>query len=85
MKDYKEINWRKLKITLMAKNHWGDFHFLPDIELSITYQVPTFIFQWMIFRMDILIHKRLPDWFMDYVWSVMNFDFLFKEEDDEKE
>lgn len=82
MKTYKEFKYKKLTFTFMAMNHWGDFHFLPGIELSITYSVPKFIFQWMIFRMDILINKHLPDWFMDHVWSVMNFDFLFNKDED---
>ena len=32
--------------------------------------------------MDMVIYKFLPNWFMDHVWSVLNFDFIKKKENE---
>ena len=32
--------------------------------------------------MDVVIYKRFPNWFMEYVWSVLNFDFIKKKENE---
>lgn len=71
-----------ISVNFIFMNHWGDFHILPSFRLSITYSIPTFIIEWMVFRLDIEIYKHLPNWFMNHVWSWMNFDFLKKKEDD---
>lgn len=71
-----------VEVTFLFMNHWGSIYILPSIELSINYSIPTIILQWWVFRMDIVIYKHLPDWFMDHVWSVLNFDFIKKKENE---
>ena len=73
-----DIYIRKLKIGIkfIFMNHWGDLWLLPCVYMNVTYSMPTFVFQWWVFRMDIEIRRRFPDWFMKYVWSVINLDFL---------
>lgn len=72
-----------IEFKFLFMNHWGDLYILPSLQLSITYSMPTFIFNWWVFRMDIIIWKHLPDWFMKYVWSFLNLDFIKKKEKDE--
>lgn len=67
-----------------SMNHWGDIYILPSIHISVTYSMPTIIFQWWIFRIDWIIWKRLPNWFMKYVWSTLNFDFEWLKKDKEE-
>ena len=63
--------------------HWGIIYILPSIEASMTYNMLTFILSWGIFRFDILIHYRLPDWFVKYIWGFFQLDFIdwFKTKD----
>ena len=69
-------------IQFIFMNHWGSIYILPSIELSVNHSMPTIILQWWVFRMDIIIYKFLPDWFMKHVWSVLNFDFIKKKENE---
>lgn len=79
----KDIKIGKATFKFIFMNHWGSFHFIPNLNMSVSYSVPTFTFQWMVFRVDMCIYRHLPEWFMKYVWSIMNFDFLVKKEDTE--
>ncbi len=63
--------------------HWGNIYIFPNLYISITYNIPTIVFQWWIFRIDWIIWKRFPDWFMKYVWSTLNFDFEWLKKDDQ--
>lgn len=74
-----------IKFEFLFMNHWGSIYLLPNIEVSITYSIPTIILQWWVFRLDIHIYRRLPDWFMEHVWSVINLDFLKKNENEFEE
>lgn len=65
-------------------NHWGFIYILPSIQISVTYNVPTISFQWWIFRIDWFTWKRLPDWFMKYIWDTLNFDFNWLKKDKEE-
>lgn len=69
-------------IQFIFMNHWGSIYILPSIELSINYSMPTIILQWWVFRVDVVIYKRFPNWFMEYVWSILNFDFIKKKENE---
>lgn len=73
-----------ISIRGMIMNHWGGIYILPSVKLSITYNIPTIIAVWWIFRLDIIFYNRLPDWFMEKVWSVLNLDFWFKEDKGDK-
>lgn len=64
----------KFKFTLMR--HWGSIYILPNIEISVTYNIPTIIICWWIFRLDIIIYYRLPNWFMKYIWGFFQLDFI---------
>lgn len=44
--------------------------------------MPTIILQWWVFRVDVVIYKRFSNWFMEHVWSVLNFDFIKKKENE---
>ena len=73
---------KRLKhLDFIFMNHWGGFYLLPSLSIDIVYGRATWTFVWLVFRVDYKSYKRLPDWFMEYVWSVMNFDFLKKKED----
>lgn len=74
-----------VKFQFLFMNHWGDLYILPNLQLSINYSIPTIIFQWWVFRLDMIIYKHLPDWFMKYVWSALNFDFIKKKEKEYEE
>lgn len=66
----------KIKFNPIFMNHWGIIDLLPSIRISITYNVPTIHFQWLVFRLDVVIYHELPDWFMNSIWSFLNFDFI---------
>lgn len=73
---------KRLKhFSFIFMNHWGSFYLLPSLSIDIVYSQATWTFVWLVFRVDYKSYKRLPDWFMKYVWSVMQFDFLKKKED----
>lgn len=72
-----------MKVKCLLMNHWGVVHLLPCLDISIIYSTPTIIFMWLVFRMDIIFYKRLPNWFMKYIWGFLNFDFIKKREADE--
>lgn len=74
-----------IKFKFIFMNHWGSIYLLPNIEVSITYSMPTIILQWWVFRLDIHIYRHLPNWFMEHVWSVINLDFLKKKENEFEE
>lgn len=61
---------------------WGDLYLLPHIDISIFYSRPTITFAWGIFRLDMKIHKTLPDWLMK-VWDILTLNFRNKDEEDE--
>lgn len=65
-------------------NHWGSIYILPSLEIDVVYSQPTIIFKWWIFRIDWVIWKRFPDWFMKYIWSTLNFDFEWLKKDKEE-
>lgn len=69
-----------VKVSFLFMNHWGSLYILPCVELSVNYSMPTIILQWWVFRVDIVIYKRFSNWFMEHVWSVLNFDFIKKKE-----
>ena len=64
-------------------NHWGIIDLLPAIRISVTYSRPTIILQWLVFRLDIEFWHRLPDWFMNSIWSILNFDFIKRKDEQE--
>jgi len=75
-----------IEIKFLTMKHWGYLYLLPSLTLDVCYSMPTLIFMWWIFRIDIIIYKRFPDWFMKYVWNTLNLDFDYlkkKKEDDE--
>lgn len=74
-----------IEFEFIFMNHWGSIYLLPNIEVSITYSMPTIILQWWVFRLDIYIYRYLPNWFMEHVWSVINLDFLKKKENEFEE
>ena len=81
-KKHKRIIPVEVKFTNMS--HWGDIHILPNLQLCVNYSMPTIIFNWWIFRIDIVIYKHFPDWFMKYVWNTLNLDFSWlKKQKDE--
>ena len=61
-------------------NHWGIIDLLPAIRISVTYSQPTITLQWLVFRLDIEFWYHLPDWFMNSIWSFLNFDFIKKKD-----
>ena len=74
-----------IEFEFIFMNHWGSIYLLPNIEVSITYSMPTIILQWWVFRLDIHIYRYLPNWFMEHVWSVINLDFLKEKENEFEE
>lgn len=56
--------------------HWGMIHILPALEVTITYNKPSFTFCWWILRFDLNIHYHLPNWFMKYIWGFLHLDFI---------
>lgn len=75
-----------IEITFLTMKRWGNLYLLPSLILDVCYSMPTLIFMWWIFRVDIIIYKRFPDWFMKYVWNTLNLDFDYlkkKKEDDQ--
>ena len=56
-------------------NGWNSIHILPSLELDVTYSRPTLIFNWWVFRIDILIRYRFSDWFMNTIWKWMTLNF----------
>lgn len=79
--------FKHLDIRFIKMSHWGELYLLPSLYLNITYSQPTFTFIWWIFRIDFIIYRYFPDWFMKYVWSTINldFDWLKKNNDTEEE
>lgn len=75
----------KVKFKYINMGHWGNIHLLPCIDVVVQYNIPTIEFKWWIWRVDMEIYKRLPDWFMKYVWNSLNFDFSWMKKKDEKE
>lgn len=75
-----------IEIKFLTMKHWGYLYLLPSLNLDVCYSMPTLIFMWWIFRIDIIIYKRFPDWFMKYVWNTLNldFDYLKKKKEDDK-
>lgn len=74
----------KKHFSFIFMNHWGVFYLLPSLSIDIVYSQATWTFVWLVFCIDWISHKRLPDWFMKYVWSAMNFDFLKKKDSKEE-
>lgn len=80
----KEAGKNKFPIDFefLFMNHWGSIYILPCMKLCVNYSMPTLILQWWVFRLDVKIYKYLPNWFMKYVWSPINFDFIKKKKYD---
>lgn len=60
---------KRIKFKFILMRHWGIIYMLPSIEVSMTYNMLTFIISWWIFQFDILLYYRLPDWFVKYIWG----------------
>lgn len=67
---------KRIKFKFILMRHWGLIYILPLLEVNIVYSIPTITISWWVFRLDIIIHYRLPDWFMDYVWGFFQLDFI---------
>ena len=76
-----------VSVRFINESHWGEIHILPALKLCVNYSMPSIIFNWWILRVDIIIYKRFPDWFMKYIWNTLNFDFgwLKKQKDEDGE
>ena len=74
--------FKRIEITPLFMNHWGYVHLLPVFDISVTYSTPTFQLAWLVFRLDITIYRRLPNWFMNTIWNWINFDFIKKKEEE---
>lgn len=74
-----------IKFEFINTSHWGDIHILPEIIINVTYSMPTIILQWWVFRLDIIIYKHFPNWFMKYIWNTLNFDFSYLKKDKDTE
>lgn len=70
-----------IKFDFLFMNHWGVIDLLPAIRISVTYSRPTITLQWLVFRLDIEFWYHLPDWFMNSIWSFLNFDFIKKKDE----
>lgn len=76
------MKWVKFEYFFLS--HWGSIHILPELCLGVNFNIPTIRLVWWVFRFDITIYKRLPDWFMRYVWNTLMLDFKhYKEKDEE--
>jgi len=75
----------KIKFRFINMSHWGDLHILPSLYVSVTYSQPTITFIWWIFRFDLIIYGRFPDWFMKYVWNTINLDFSWAKKENIEE
>lgn len=67
--------FRKVEFRFINMSHWGHIYIIPNLSLVVTYSQPTVTFEWWVFRVDVIIYRRFPDWFMKYVWSTLNLDF----------
>ena len=73
-----------VRFAAYRMSHWGELYILPELVLSIVYSMSTVSFKWWVFRVDLIVRRRLPDWFMKYVWGPLNLDFLDKKEEDDE-
>lgn len=67
---------KRIKFKFILMRHWGLIYILPLLEVNIVYSIPTITISWWVFRLDIIIHYRLPDWFMEYIWGFFQLDFI---------
>lgn len=73
---------RVITFSTVSLRGWGDLYLLPHIDISMFYSRPTITFAWWVFRLDVTIHKTLPDWLMK-VWNILTLNFGNKDEEDE--
>lgn len=72
---------KHIKITFkpVRISGWGDLYLLPHLDISIFYGCPTIQLAWWVFRLDVVIYNKLPDWAMK-VWDAITFNRKAEEE-----
>ena len=65
----------KLRTKFTRMSGFGHLCLLPHIDISMSYSMPTIIFEWWVFRFDLEIWAKLPNWMMK-VWDVITLNIL---------